>query len=46
MKITVMLAFYDPFLFFNENPLITDQNKLQISWKKFRFRLIRIRENM
>ena len=38
IKITVMLAFYDLFQFLNENPLKTDQNKLQISWKKFRFR--------
>ena len=43
----VKLAFYNLFCFLNENPFrIVDQSKGQISWKKFRFRRFRIRENM
>ena len=38
-KITVILAFFNLFWFLN-------QNKQQISWKKFRFCIFRIRENM
>ena len=29
-----------------KNPFIIGQNKQQISWKEFRFRIFRIRENM
>ena len=45
-KIAVMLAFFNLFWFLYENPFTTDQSKRQISWKNFRFRRFRIRENM
>ena len=37
MKITVLLAFYNIFWFFNENPFRTDQRKRQFSWNFFQF---------
>ena len=40
------MAFYNLFWFLNENPFRSDQSKRQISWKKFKFRRFRIRENM
>ena len=42
----VILAFYNLFWVFNENPCRRDQSKRQFSWNFFQFSLFRIRENM
>ena len=43
---TFILAFYNLFWFLDENPFIRDQNKTTNLMEKFRFRRLRIRENM
>ena len=45
-KMTVILAFYNLFWFFNENIFRTDQSKWKMSCEKIRFCRFRIRENM